>query len=74
MDQFPGPDIVPGNRWGFDVKSCPRSGEFYKNSESIPVLSRNQVYNYHPVILTSIFSKFMESTVKDHLMSHLLAN
>ena len=36
--------------------------------------ARNQVCNYHPVSLTSIFSKFMESIVKDHLMSYLLTN
>ena len=71
MDQFLGPDIVPGDRCDFDMKSYPRSGEFYRNSGSNP---RNQVCNYPPVSLTSIFSKFMESIVKDHLMSHLLAN
>ena len=33
---------------------------------------RNQVCNHHSVNLTSIFSKFMESIVKDHLMSYLV--
>ena len=36
--------------------------------------ARNQVCNYRPISLTSIFSKFMESIIKDHLMSHLLTN
>ena len=36
--------------------------------------ARKQVCNYHPVSLASIFSKIMESVMKDHLMSHLLAN
>ena len=36
--------------------------------------ARNQACNYCPVNLTSIFSKFMESIIKDYLISHLLAN
>ena len=49
----------------------------WKNAQVTPVhkkCARNQVCNYCPVSLTSIFSKFMKSIVKDHLMSHLLAN
>ena len=49
----------------------------WKNAQVTPIhkkCARNQVCNYRPVSLTSIFSKFMESIVKDHLMSHLLAN
>ena len=49
----------------------------WKNAQVTPIhkkCARNQVCNYHPVSLKSIFSKFMESIVKDHLMSHLLAN
>ena len=49
----------------------------WKNAQVTPIhkkSARNQVCNYRPVSLTSIFSKFMESIVKDHLMSHLLTN
>ena len=46
----------------------------WKNAQVTPIqkkCARNQVCNYCPVSLTSIFSKFMVSIVKDHLMSHL---
>ena len=32
---------------------------------------RNVVSNYRPVSLTSIFSKMMESLIKDHIMNYL---
>ena len=49
----------------------------WKNAQVIPIhkkCARSQACNYRPVSLTSIFCKFMESIIKDHLMSHLLAN
>ena len=49
----------------------------WKNAQVIPIHkkgARNQACNYRPVSLTSIFSKFMESIIKGHLISHLLAN
>ena len=49
----------------------------WKNAQVTPIHkkgARNQVCNYRPVSLTSIFSKFMESIIKDHLMCHLLSN
>ena len=49
----------------------------WKNAQVTPIHkkgARNQVCNYRPISLTSIFSKFMESIIKDHLMSHLLTN
>ena len=49
----------------------------WKNAQVIPIhkkCARNQACNYRPVSLTFIFSKFMESIIKDHLISHLLAN
>ena len=36
--------------------------------------ARNNVSNYRPVSLTSIFGKLMETIVKDHLISHLILN
>ena len=49
----------------------------WKNAQVTPIYKkydRNQVCNYHSVSLISTFNKFMEYIVKDHLMSHLLAN
>jgi len=49
----------------------------WKNALVAPIYkkcARNQTCNYRPVSLTSIFSKFMESIIKDHLTSHLLTN
>ena len=36
--------------------------------------ARNLVSNYRPVSLTSIFSKLMESIIKDHITNHLIVN
>ena len=36
--------------------------------------ARNLACNYRPVSLTSIFSKLMESIVKDHILNHLSTN
>ena len=36
--------------------------------------ARNLTCNYRPVSITSIFSKFMESIIMDHLMNHLLTS
>ena len=36
--------------------------------------ARNLVSNYRPVSLTSIFSKLMESIIKDHIMNHIIVN
>ena len=49
----------------------------WKNAQVTPIHkkgARNHIGNYRPVSLTSIFSKFMESIVKDYLMRHLLTN
>ena len=49
----------------------------WKNALITPIhkkCARNQTCNYCPVSLTSIFSKFMESIIKDHITSHLLTN
>ena len=36
--------------------------------------ARNLACNYRPVSLTSIFSKLMESIIKDHILNHLSIN
>ena len=36
--------------------------------------ARNLACNYRPVSLTSIFSKLMESIIKDHVLNHLSTN
>ena len=49
----------------------------WKNSQVTPIHkkgARNNVSNYRPVSLTSIFGKLMETIVKDHLISNLISN
>ena len=49
----------------------------WKNAQVTPIHkkgARNNVSNYHPVSLTSIFGKLMETIIKDHLISHLISN